>query len=178
MPPTYRLPFTCAELPAVAARNTYEAEDNLADILQSVQVRGHLTREEFLRIGEWKTRRKRRAREKNSVEYIIAVTRAAFASSSERFRIEALTLLDGVAWPTASVILHFAKDSTYPILDVRALWSLGCGNGPHAYDFRFWWSYVEFCRGTAEQCGVTIRELDCALWQHSKENQGPIYSDA
>ena len=119
MPPTYRLPFTCAALPAVSARYTYEAADNLADILPSVQARGHLIQKEFLRIGEWKTRRKRRAREKNTAEYIIAVTHAAFASTNERFRIEALTLLDGVAWPTASVILHFAKDSTYPILDVR-----------------------------------------------------------
>lgn len=175
---SYRLPFTCAALPTIAARYVYEKEDSLADILPAVQTRGHLTRDEFLRIGEWKTSRKRSTREQNAGEYIAAVTHSAFASSSERFRIEALTLLDGVGWPTASVILHFAKDSTYPILDVRALWSLGCGQGPHDYDFAFWWSYVEYCRLTAKECGVTVRALDQALWQYSKENQGPIYSDA
>ena len=119
MPCTYRLPFSCAELRSVAARYDYDAEDNLADILASAQANRHLTREEFLRIGEWKTKRKRGAREKNPAEYVVAVTQAAFTSTSERFRIEALILLDGVGWPTASVILHFAKDSTYPILDVR-----------------------------------------------------------
>ncbi len=36
-----------------------------------------------------------------------------------------LRFLDGVEWPTASTILHFCGARPYPILDYRALWSLG-----------------------------------------------------
>jgi len=34
-----------------------------------------------------------------------------------------------------------------------------------------WSDYTLFCRKLAEDAGVTIRELDRALWQYSKENQ-------
>lgn len=87
-----------------------------------------------------------------------------------RARIEALNLLDGVAWPTASVILHLFHSDPYPILDYRALWSLSLEQ-PTQYNFPFWWGYVEFCRGIAESANVDMRTLDKALWQYSKENQ-------
>jgi hypothetical protein len=32
-------------------------------------------------------------------------------------------------------------------------------------------NYAEFCRKTAAECGVSMRMLDRALWQYSKENQ-------
>jgi hypothetical protein len=81
-----------------------------------------------------------------------------------------LTLLDGVGWPTASVILHFYHSDPYPILDIRALWAVGA-DLTHKYDFEFWMEYVQFCRTTATQVGVDMRTLDRALWQYSKENQ-------
>jgi hypothetical protein len=33
----------------------------------------------------------------------------------------------------------------------------------------FWLEYLFFCRELARRCGVSIRTLDKALWQHSKE---------
>jgi hypothetical protein len=85
-------------------------------------------------------------------------------------RIEVLTLLAGVSWPTASVILHFFHREQYPILDVRALWSLQC-DPPGEYDIPFWESYTSSCRSLAQKAGVSMRTLDRALWQYSKENQ-------
>lgn len=99
--------------------------------------------------------------------YIREVTRFALATCSERARIKALTLLDGVGWPTASVILHFYHTEPYPILDFRALWSVGA-DLEHKYDFAFWYEYVEFCRKEAKKAGVSMRTLDRALWQYSK----------
>jgi hypothetical protein len=58
----------------------------------------------------------------------------------------------------------------YPILDVRALWSLGFSRPP-AYTFGFWSEYVAFTRSEARRLGVSMRELDRALWQYSKERQ-------
>jgi len=99
------------------------------------------------------------------------VTRAALGSKDERFKIQALRLLEGVEWPTASVILHFCDRGRYPILDVRALWSAGLDASP-CYGFKFWMEYTDFMRGLAADAGVSMRTLDKALWQYSKVKQG------
>ena len=75
-----------------------------------------------------------------------------------------------MSWPTASVILHFGIPERYPILDVRALWSLGVDTPP-TYTFDFWLAYAQHCRTFAEAAAVSMRTLDRALWQYSAENQ-------
>jgi hypothetical protein len=70
--------------------------------------------------------------------------------------------------PTASVLLHFAMPDRYPILDVRALDSLGV-TGRSTYPPAFWLGYLDACRSLAAEHGVSLRTLDKALWQYSKE---------
>jgi hypothetical protein len=111
--------------------------------------------------------------ESNTEEYVEEVTGVALGSRNERTRMEALTLLDGVGWPTASVILHFFHRERYPIVDFRALWSLSLEE-PREYKFGFWWNYVSCCRALSDRTGLGMRTLDQALWQYSKENQGPV----
>jgi hypothetical protein len=79
-----------------------------------------------------------------------------------------------VAFPTASVLLHFAHRDRFPILDFRALWSLGIDEPPTAYTFEFWSAYTRECRSLAEAAEVSMRTLDRALWQYSKEQQVPL----
>ena len=133
--------------------------------------RGYLTRSEFLALSRWKTPRTQKRCANNSAEFIKVVTEGSLSSSDERFRIEVLTLLSGVQWPTASVILHFCAREPYPILDYRALWSLSCLVPEKGYDFENWWDYCSFTRRLATQAGVSMRVLDRALWQYSKELQ-------
>src|SRR5437773_881772 len=78
--------------------------------------------------------------------------------------------LDGVDWPTASVLLHFCDRQPYPVLDFRALWSLGISHPP-TYTFEFWWAYASFTRQLAASSGESMRTVDRALWQYSKEHQ-------
>ena len=91
-------------------------------------------------------------------------------AASEQLRIEALTLLRGVSWPIASTILHWCHADPYPVLDLRALWSLGIDTTPR-YDFPFWWAYVERCRALAAEARMSMRMLDRALWQYSRERE-------
>jgi hypothetical protein len=35
----------------------------------------------------------------------------------------------------------------------------------------FWLEYLDTCRRLARQAGVSLRTLDKALWQHSKERR-------
>jgi hypothetical protein len=140
------------------------------DIAPAARRQGYLTREQFLTVAEWKTVRSRLRCEKNDAEFVEVVTRAALSSRNERFKVQALRLLDGVEWPTASVILHFCDRGRYPILDVRALWSAGLDATP-SYGFPFWMEYTEFLRGISTDAGVSMRTLDKALWQYSKVKQ-------
>lgn len=98
------------------------------------------------------------------------MTAAALSTPDERLRVDVLRLLSGVAWPTASVILHWGHTEPYPILDFRAVWSLGLDALP-PYDFPFWQAHTAYCRALASGVGVGMRELDRALWQYSKEHQ-------
>ena len=165
------LRFNVEELPRAALRYKYpSSETELIAMKSRVIRRGYLTKEELERVAYWKSPRSARHVRKNSEEYVAELTRFAFRAASERARIESLTLLDGVLWPTASVILHLFHRDPYPVLDFRALWSVSLPV-PVQYTFDFWWSYVEFCRKVAVCAKVDMRTLDRALWQYSKENQ-------
>lgn len=133
--------------------------------------RGYLLKSEFETICRWKTPRSQKRVASNPVDYIEAVTQTALSTPNERLQIEVLLLLSGVRWPTASVILHFCHRDPYPILDYRALWSLGVEAKDVTYNFDFWWAYTSFSRKLAQEAGVSMRELDRALWQFSKTSQ-------
>jgi len=153
-----------------ANKYSYENEDVVCDLISPVKKRGHLTYNEFLSICRWKTPRSQKKCQENEESYVKLITKSAFKSRNERFKIETLTLLKGVSWPTASTILHFFDKGKYPILDFRALWSLK-KEVPNQYTFEFWIECVEYCRKLSKECGVNMRILDRALWQYSKERQ-------
>ena len=97
----------------------------------------------------------------------------ALAAEREELRIGVLTLIPGVAFPMASVILHFFHTDPYPIIDFRALWSMNMAAPTAGYRFEQWLTYIQACRSVAREAQVDMRTLDRALWQYSKENQVP-----
>jgi hypothetical protein len=167
---TFALRFPPAEIVRWAARFPIEDDAAVEAIARVARGRGYLTRSEFLAMCRWKTPRSARRCASNSTEHIREATTLALASRDERAKIGILRLLAGVDWPTASVLLHFLDRRPYPILDVRALWSLGISRAP-AYDFGFWERYVAFTRGIAGKAGHSMRTVDRALWQYSKVRQ-------
>ncbi|MBI3734083.1 MAG: hypothetical protein HY259_11605 [Chloroflexi bacterium] len=162
--------FAARYMEIMSAAERLEEEIIVDDVAPRARAAGYFTKEQFLKVCYWKTPRSRPHCEKNSAEYVREVTRIALSTPNEQLRIEALTLLQGVGWPTASVFLHFGYADLYPIMDYRALWSLNIEVPPY-YDFAFWWSYTECCRVLAKDWQVTMRTLDRALWQYSYENQ-------
>lgn len=168
----FELRFPGVDLKKWAARYDYPGEAELiAGPVARARKRCYLEHSEFLAIGEWKSPRNRKRHASNAPEFVVEVTRLALApGTSPRLSIEALTLLAGVEWPTASVILHFCHVDRYPILDFRALWSLST-DIPARYTYPFWEEYSEFTRGLAERHGVSMRILDRALWKYSEVHQ-------
>ncbi len=166
-----KLRFRLADLGTIADRYEYPISDaDLMEMKPEILQMGYLTKAELQKIAYWKAPRSAGHTKKNDEDYVAEMTRFAFAAECERARIQSLTLLDGVSWPMASVILHLFHRDPYPILDFRALWSVSLGM-PTQYSFGFWWKYVEFCREIAQKAAVDMRTLDRALWQYSKENQ-------
>jgi hypothetical protein len=169
---TFRLRFPEREIARWAAKYDYPGEAELIEgPVRLARKRGYLDMDGFMAIGEWKSPRSRSRRRANSSAFVEEVTRIALApSTSPRLAIESLTLLGGVSWPTASVMLHFCHRDPHPILDFRALWSVSTPI-PSGYDNAFWEEYTHFTRSLASRCGVTMRVLDRALWKYSERNQ-------
>jgi hypothetical protein len=152
---------------------TFVGDDSVIDAMAStVRGRGHFLRDEFLTAYRWKTHRTIYLAERYSEAEIADVTGTAFRQSDEKLRVSLLRVLDGVDYPVASTLLFVGVASDYPIFDFRALWSLGSAV-PSAPSFAFWWAYVECCRDLAARTGLTVRELDRALWAYSAANQPP-----
>lgn len=170
----FQIRFSLADILKWASRYSYEGSDTrfISQVRPAVQRRGYLTAREFYDICYWKTPRTQSRCRKNSAEEIRVLTHAALATEDESLKMELLRALDGVDWATASTLLHFCDERPYPILDYRALWSLGYSRQPH-YTMPFWLSYLGYVRKLAQRTGQSIRSVDRALWQYSKENQRP-----
>jgi hypothetical protein len=168
--PKLHLRMPESTLRAWASRFSDPSEGEIEASAAPARARGYLHRDEFLALCRWKTPRSQPRCAANPEEYVREVTRAALGTTSEELKIRVLLLLSGVGWPTASVILHFCDERPYPILDVRALWSVGIRRPP-AHTFALWWAYTRFLRGVSERTGLSMRLVDRALWQYSKERQ-------
>jgi hypothetical protein len=168
--PRFSLRFPITQVPEIAARYSYPDDRLVQAIGERAKANGSYERAEFLAVCRWKTPRSSRLCAENQSDTVGRVTRLALAQDTdEATRIGVHLDLKGVGWPTASVLLHFGARDPYPILDFRALWSLGYDRSPH-YSFRFRQAYVAECRRLSGLAGISMRTLDRALWQYSKEH--------
>lgn len=170
MVPTFELQFPPEEIPALAARFPVLDESRFVAVNAAVRARGYYTRAEFIEVCAWKTPRSRPRVAANTAAAVRRATGRALATRDEATRFGALLELGGVGAPTASTLLYVAFPRDYPILDVRALESLGV-NSRSTYTVSFWLAYLEACRTLARDNGVSLRTLDKALWEHSKERR-------
>lgn len=167
----FKLRFPENKISDLADRYSYSPDDRIEkDIAPVARERGYLTWAEFVEMCRWKTPRSQPLVKTNPRDIVEAVTRAALESRHDDVKIGVLRALRGVSWPTASVILHFCDGRPYPILDFRALWSLGYSKPP-TYTLEFWLAYTTFVRDLSQRTGESMRTVDRALWQHSSERQ-------
>ena len=146
-------------------------EDCIENKLRStIQANKYLTSTQLLKLCEWKTSRTKSrvakklkgiytGRDRSCIFYTKWATTNWSADPASRSKL-ALSFSAATFWEFRAV----------SYLDFRALWSLGL-RVPKQYDFQFWWTYTQFCRKLSVEGNVTMRILDRALWQFSKENQ-------
>jgi hypothetical protein len=166
---TFVLQFSADDVSALAGRFSYPKDDRQCLTAGSrARERGHYNLDELLLVCEWKTGRSKSLVARNSEEDVEFVTGEAFTVADEETRMSTLRWLWGVDVPTASALLFFAFPNDYPIIDVRALESLG-QKKPRYYSSKFWVEYLDACRRLAKELDLPIRTLDKALWQASVE---------
>jgi hypothetical protein len=170
--PAFELRFPPNEIGALATRFGPSDEMQFLATGAAARARGHYTRAEFIEVCAWKTERSRPKIAANPEAGVVDATSRAFATADEATRMSALLELEGVGVPTASTLLYAAFPDDYPILDVRALDSLGV-KPRSQYPISFWLAYLAVCRELACRYRVSIRTLDKALWQFSKERSAP-----
>lgn len=166
-PETFDLQCSLSDLSRLAERYAVDDDEVLA-MGRAARSRGHYRRSELVALCRWRNPMAQRLVSGNSEEAVAAATSAALAADHERARLTSLTGLHGVTVPSASVLLHFAFPQRYPIIDTRALEALG-EPAREQYPVSYWVEYAAYCRRLAARVGLTLRQLDKALWQYSFE---------
>lgn len=166
----YDLRIPIKKISYYKSRYDFDEGTRLEKFHGTAQAQGFITALQLHEICHWKSKRRADLAKNNPESLVRELSKFSFSAINERAKLGSLTLLDGVQFPTASVILHFCLDQSYPILDVRALWTLSIEK-PAQYTFSFWERYVDICRELAAKNSISVRDLDMALWQFSKENQ-------
>lgn len=150
--------------------------------LGGVKKRGYFTKEEFLKMGMWKSPRPKQKYLKNSKEEVISISKKVLSTNFEKRKIKLLTQLKGVSIPTASAILTLIDQKNYCVIDIR-VWQILYLYGvvkvkPSGTNFNFndWYSYLMRLRYYAKKFNISPRDIERTLFLHHKEIQeGNLY---
>jgi thermostable 8-oxoguanine DNA glycosylase len=144
------------------------AETAIKGATQKARHAGFLSRDLFLVIARWKSKRPTRHYVKNSEADVREASRLAFLAPTEAEAIHALTDLHGVGLRTATALLHWMRPEEFPILDFRVIGALGEKEPKSWEDVAYYSRIAARVRELARKYGVSLRELDRALWSWQK----------
>ena len=143
-------------------------EQDVMKIKCSVEDKGYLTKNELMKMGDWKRASLPHQMDDNPVGHVEKITAEVFSLDDDWEKLEKLIDIKGVGQPVASTILHLYDPERYPIFDVHALCSIRINKKEVEYDETFWKKYVKLCQTKAYCHGVCMRTLDRALYKFSK----------
>jgi len=154
----------------------------LINELKDVKKRGYFTKEEFLKMGMWKSPRPKQQYLKNSEEEIISISKKALSTKFEKRKIELLTSLKGVSIPTVSAFLTLIDPQNYGVIDIR-VWQILYLYGSVKikptgtnFDFNNWYNYLMKLRYFANKFKVSARDIERTIFFHHKNIQeGNLY---
>jgi hypothetical protein len=166
------LQFNPSEIAELAARYGPEQDHEAFGAGNNIRG-GNYSRENLKVIVRWKSARKIAFIDENTDREIANALRfATNPHTSEKSAIDTLDRLHGVGIPMASAILTTIYPEKYTVIDIRALESLGVSKWP-TDSLDYYVSYLRKCRELSQEHHVSLRTLDRALWQWSKEHGKP-----
>jgi len=157
----------------------YNLEEELYKNGSIIKRRGHFTKQEFLLICLWKSRRPKRHYLKNTESQVKRITKAALSCKDEKEKIKILIQLKGVAIPTATALLSVADPTRYPIIDVRCVKSLNDLQliKWKAINFSNWLEYLEIIRKMAKSKKKTARNIEKGLFAYNRIKLDQVYKN-
>lgn len=184
--PVKKLPFRSLDQLLSKCLVTEEEEKTAIVIktLKQVKARGFLNSNELEEICRWKSPRAIHHIRSNTPSTIRKITAAAFATRSERNKIELLTTLRGVSLPMASAILTLVNPKRYGVIDIRVwqlLFSLGTVNTkPKGVNFGFneWFRLLSILRYFSAKYGTSARNIEYTIFLvHQQFQDGTLYQN-
>ena len=145
-------------------------DKEIISMSENVKAKGFATLKDLEKISYWKSPRSHHHIQKNINKTIKDITGEVLNSNSDLINLSLLLLLHGVSYPTASAFLHFCHELDYPIVDFRAMWSVGFDDQPK-YTPELWIDYVLLTRKISKRYQIDKRTLDRALWGYTKKYQ-------
>lgn len=132
--------------------------------------KGWLSKNEFLSICLWKSRRPKKLLNQNTRTKIKSITKKAFIEPDETKKMKLLTRLSGVSVPTASAILSVVNPKKYPVIDVRCVESL---RELDLIDWKSinivsWIKYLDVIRSISKSKKKTAREVEKGLFAFNR----------
>ena len=119
---------------------------------------------DLLTIAGWKAPRSAHHLKSNKSKLLSDVLDVAAAESGcTAKKVDELVKLAGVGVPMASAILTCINPASYTVIDVKVLDALNAKQRTISRDLYV--RYLAFCRSTAIEIGVELRQLDRALWK-------------
>ncbi len=165
------------ELRECLKRYSYPKKHQINELLrlgESIRARGYISRDELLKILEWKAERAKTKLEDNS-EIIESVSQLAFRTSDVFYKISLLSVIRGVGVPVASAVLRFVYPEEFGIIDINAWTALAemrrvkekkfFASQVRAVDYV---KYLEILRELAQEQGMSVSEVDMALYEYGK----------
>jgi hypothetical protein len=173
----FKIRYNAADIQTLAARylqTPYKSwtagdEDRLMEEAGWRLVNGSFDVADVFTIILWKSHRPVWLFEQNApavVETAIKDAIAATRAGDMRRAVQFLTRLSGVGVKMASAVLTALFPNVYTVCDVRASEALGQRD---LSSLRYYVAYLTACARMAAEHGVSLRDLDRANWQWSKE---------
>ena len=142
----------------------------LEKIQTSLASNGHLDLTDLKSLGVWKNGSERLSKcfAKNEPQKIRRQTHEAYQHQCIRPLRELYGFRTG--FPMVSSFMHFAFPMEFPVIDRRALATLGVDDNT-TMSRHIWILYCDKCRVWTDRFHVSYRELDRALWQFNLEKE-------
>jgi hypothetical protein len=154
----------------------------LFEELESLNRQDYLTKEQLLKILNWKSPRPLNHYKANSEIEIEEITKLAFSTENDILKIHILTALKGVSFPAASAILMFYDPTRYPVLDIRVWRQLyyakmvDTNERGQNFSLNDCAKYFQVVRMLADELNITARQVEKRLFDYDKSNQiGNLY---
>jgi hypothetical protein len=153
----------------------YDADSDQACLAAGTRIRnGDFSKKNLRVIYRWKMKswkhldQEKKYFDKNADETVANVLRAAIdvidKQKHTELAFDQLQLLKGIGPSVASAILMAVFPERFTVIDVMAFRALGVRDKLRR-DVPLYLCYLAFCRKQANRLGISLRDMDRALWQ-------------